>query len=335
MPVIKDLIREAMTCDPNHVVTQDDLNKLEKHLEAVWKKLNTDITFTNHFLDRVNDARNGRQITLCELARIFLETFRQYGQKLAHIPKSRWEAVLTDKTTDVNVPFVLKHNGKEVEIVAKTIMRKHNFMTPDTKLVVAHRGHGDDMSKTLKEWSGFGMPQNEPVAGPVAVDDVNVNAYRVEDPEVLSMLNGFLSSLTKKPFINPYYPVQQAAGKLQSVGLSFPLRGVNLGGDSGCVYLPVSQFGGRVGWDLDGSWLNDDGISNRVPGGISLKVDYSSNNGEYSVGLQLVNASEAPSMPFGEAAPTSVYPFAPDHAPNQDDETLFDSFANFAEKTSK
>ena len=297
--VLQNLIREAPICDPHHVVTDADLKKLEAHIDAVWKKLNADVKFTSHFIDRVNDARNGRQITLCELARIFLEAFRQYGKKLANIPKERWEAVLSDKTTDVNVPFVLKHNGKELEIIAKTVMRKHNFMTPDTKLMVAHRTYGEDM-KALKEWTGFGDPQVAPVAGPFAVDDVNTSAYRVEDPEVLTMLNGFLSSLTQRTFLNPYYPLQQAFTKLQSVGLSFPLRGVNLGGDTGTVFLPVSQFGGRLGMDLDGTWIDDDGISNRVPGGLSLKVDYSSHNGEYSVGMQLATAADGAGLMFGE-----------------------------------
>jgi len=36
--------------------------------------------------------------------------------------------------TDVNMPFVLKWDGKELDLVAKTVMRKKDFKTPDTKL---------------------------------------------------------------------------------------------------------------------------------------------------------------------------------------------------------
>lgn len=340
-----------MTCDPNHVVTQNDLNALEQHLDRVWKKLGIEVEFTKHFLDRVNDERNGKQITLCELARIFLETFRQYGKKLAtRISKSSWEAVLTDKMTNINVPFILRHNGKDLEIVAKTVMRKPNFMTPDTKLMVAHYDGGKKMkktgtkvtAKTLREWSGFGDPQVAPVGGVVAVDDVNINTSQIEDPEVLNMINGFLSSLCKKTFINPYYPVQQAFIKLRVIGLSFPLRGLDLSNDQGVVYLPINQFGGRIGMSLDGSWVDDDGISHKIPGGLVLKITYRQNNGEFVVSLSLCPANSVNDFLPNEDEPLDLsqieegvvsglsdttvdYPFDKTFQPDQDGETIFDS----------
>ena len=36
--------------------------------------------------------------------------------------------------TDVNMPFALNLKGGELELVAKTIMRKKNFQTRNTKL---------------------------------------------------------------------------------------------------------------------------------------------------------------------------------------------------------
>ncbi len=345
---MKRIIYEAPTCDPNHVVTQSDLDALERHLDKVWNKLGIDIAFTRHFLDRVNDARNGKQITLCELARIFLETFRQHGKKLTGISTRDWEAVLSDKITNVNVPFVLKHNGKEVEIVAKTVMRKPNFHTPDPKLVVAHFRQGDNkMSKTLREWTGLGLPQNDPVAGVYAVDDVDVNPSQIDDPEVLTMLNGFLASLTKKTFINPYYPVQQAFAKLSAVGLSFQLRGLDLGGDTGVVLIPVSHFGGRLGRNLDGSWADNDGISEKIPGGIFLKVTYTQTNGEFVVNMQLVPAEEGVELDTTDIeedvttgtsdATTDEYPFDSDFQPTQDGETIFDAvnFESFIQRGRK
>jgi hypothetical protein len=44
------------------------------------------------------------------------------------------EAVLNDMQTDINMPFVLKWDGKELDLIAKTVMRKQNFGTPDPKL---------------------------------------------------------------------------------------------------------------------------------------------------------------------------------------------------------
>jgi len=135
MPTFSGLL-ETLTCSPNHVVTDEDLLELRALLNKLWKRLNVDVAFTSHFLDRVNDTRNNRQITVCELARLFSEAFRKFGLKLAHITQREWEGVLSDAQTNINVPFVLKHNGRTIELVSKTVMRKASFYTPDPKLQV-------------------------------------------------------------------------------------------------------------------------------------------------------------------------------------------------------
>ena len=42
--------------------------------------------------------------------------------------------VINDMRTDVNMPFALNPKGGELELVAKTIMRKKNFQTRNPKL---------------------------------------------------------------------------------------------------------------------------------------------------------------------------------------------------------
>ena len=40
--------------------------------------------------------------------------------------------------------------------------------------------------------------------------------------------------------------------------------------------MPLSQWGGRFGKDLDTNYdefVNDDGITNRIAGGLSLKIE--------------------------------------------------------------
>ena len=44
------------------------------------------------------------------------------------------QAVLNDMRTDVNMPFALNLKGGELELVAKTIMRKKDFKTRNPKL---------------------------------------------------------------------------------------------------------------------------------------------------------------------------------------------------------
>jgi hypothetical protein len=114
-------------------ITKQDLDGVEKYADRLYKAVGIDVEFTRHFLDRVNDTRNKKQITVAELIRLFKQSYKKYGKKIAKLGPDA-EAVINDMQTDVNMPFVLKWDGKELDLVAKTVMRKKDFKTPDTKL---------------------------------------------------------------------------------------------------------------------------------------------------------------------------------------------------------
>ena len=114
-------------------ISQRDLDGVEKFADRLFAKVGIDVEFTRHFLDRVNDERNKKQITTAELTRLFKQSFKKYGKKIAQLGPDA-EAVLNDMRTDVNMPFALNLKGGELELVAKTIMRKKDFKTRNTKL---------------------------------------------------------------------------------------------------------------------------------------------------------------------------------------------------------
>ena len=62
---------------PEDKITQTDLNNLEKWADALWKKVGIDIEFTKHFLDRVNDKRNKKQITFSELTQLYRKSWKK------------------------------------------------------------------------------------------------------------------------------------------------------------------------------------------------------------------------------------------------------------------
>ena len=135
---IERLYRERyMTEDEDRPteITQIMLDKLESYLDQLFSKLGMDVEFTRHFLDRVNDPRNKEQITLKELAILFKDAYTKYGQKIAKMGPDA-EAVIKDMRSDVNVPFVLNwdNRNQELDLVAKTVMRKKGFHTPDPEL---------------------------------------------------------------------------------------------------------------------------------------------------------------------------------------------------------
>ena len=123
-----------LNADAKKEVKKSELDQIERYADRVFAAVGIDVEFTRHFLDRVNDARNIKQITPSELTRLFKQSFKKYGKKISKLGDDA-QAVINDMKTNINVPFVLnKTRGGELELVAKTVMRKKNFSTSNTKL---------------------------------------------------------------------------------------------------------------------------------------------------------------------------------------------------------
>lgn len=137
-PKFKEFLSEITCAEREKPITSAELNHLEKLLDGLFKSLGIDIEFTRHFLDRLNDKRNGKQITKCELAKVYTEVYKKFGPKLKNRTKRDVEKIIKSFSTKINIPVVLKWNdrSKEIEMVAKTIMRKHNFKGSDPVMQV-------------------------------------------------------------------------------------------------------------------------------------------------------------------------------------------------------
>ena len=114
----------------NEFITKSQLSQVEQKLDALFNSVGMDIEFTKHFFDRLNDKRNGKEIEPEELLSLYTKTYKKYGNKLQNW-RDDSEALIHDFNNDINVPFVLHYNKKtqELEMIAKTIMRKKNFKT--------------------------------------------------------------------------------------------------------------------------------------------------------------------------------------------------------------
>jgi len=118
-------------------VTKEDLRALTIYLDRFYSTLGLDIEFTRHFLDRVNDPRNGKDITVQELADLFKKEYEKYGPVIAKLPDDS-QAVLKDLSTKINVPFAIDDNpkSKDKDIVPVTVMRKKDFRTSNREFKV-------------------------------------------------------------------------------------------------------------------------------------------------------------------------------------------------------
>jgi hypothetical protein len=114
-------------------ITKRDLDQIEKYADKLFGAVGIDVEFTRHFMDRVNDTRNKTPITTSELVRLFKQSYKKFGKKIARLGPDA-EAVINDMKTNINMPFVLDLKGGELELIAKTVMRKKDFKTSGPKL---------------------------------------------------------------------------------------------------------------------------------------------------------------------------------------------------------
>jgi len=118
-------------------VTAVDIKQLETFADRIFADVGIDVEFTKHFMDRVNSERNAKPIVPAELTRLFKQERKRYGKPIAQMgPDS--EAVMRDLQTNINVPFalVLDKDNDELDLIAKTIMRKSDFSTPNRVFAV-------------------------------------------------------------------------------------------------------------------------------------------------------------------------------------------------------
>ena len=102
-----------------------DLVKIDKYAD---KQLNpVDVVLTDkHFFDRLTDPRNKKEISQAEL----IGFFKRLGKRkkdFVNFLDLYGQIVAKDGRSKINIPFMKQAN----KVIAKTIMRKDDFKTPD------------------------------------------------------------------------------------------------------------------------------------------------------------------------------------------------------------
>jgi hypothetical protein len=110
---------------------------------------------------------------------------------------------------------------------------------------------------------------------PVYGDNQGVVGY---SPSVMSKINSIIGRYTIEDLVDPYAQIHSIRGTLNSLGLTFDdINEDSMVEKSGKMSLPLTAFGGRFGKDVDtphDEFLNDDGISHKIEGGLALHISY-------------------------------------------------------------
>ena len=97
-------------------------------------------------------------------------------------------------------------------------------------------------------------------------------------PSVISKINAIIGRYCIEELVDPYSAIYRIRGSLNNLGLSFDEIGEESFVESkGAMSFPLTAFGGRFGKDGDtphDEFLDDDGISHIIEGGLSLQVSY-------------------------------------------------------------
>ena len=109
-----------------------DMRSVERYADGELDPV--DVEFGKHFFDRLIDPRNGKEITTSELLDFFARLSNKKEQFFNFIKKYH-EFVVKDRKTNINSPFMSQIN----QAIAKTIMRKPNFMTSNPVIALQEK----------------------------------------------------------------------------------------------------------------------------------------------------------------------------------------------------
>lgn len=136
MKSFKQFVIEADACP---ILTVEHMKAFEKFVDKMFEKFNIDFEFTKHFRERMTDSRNDPCIDMKELATMIQKIYKKYQNGEKSLNKFvDTEAVIKDMQSNLNMPIAVEYDRKndDLVVIAKTVMRKKNFSTPNQVLKV-------------------------------------------------------------------------------------------------------------------------------------------------------------------------------------------------------
>jgi hypothetical protein len=117
------LQKRSLKKENTNEMAKADMDAVEKYADQQLAPSDIELgKETDHFFQRLNDPRNGKEISPAELTGFF-KRLAKNKKKFLEFVKQYKEFVVKDRRTDINIPFVVMAN----KLIAKTIMRKGDF----------------------------------------------------------------------------------------------------------------------------------------------------------------------------------------------------------------
>jgi hypothetical protein len=125
--MLTDVVKERISFNSDFI-SQDDVEFVDDMADRKLAPIDIDLS-GNHFFDRLNDPRNFPDISVEELEEFFDKLSDEKEEFIGFLRKYK-DVVVKDTESNLNIPFMKRAN----KAIAKTIMRKKNFMTSNQVL---------------------------------------------------------------------------------------------------------------------------------------------------------------------------------------------------------
>ena len=116
--------------DAINEIPMGDLKQIDTFADKKLNPMNVVLT-GKHFFDRLNDPRNGKEVTNAELIGFFKRLSKKKSEFVDFLNQYN-QVVAVDDRTNLNIPFMKQAN----KAIAKTVMRKKDFKTSNKKLEI-------------------------------------------------------------------------------------------------------------------------------------------------------------------------------------------------------
>ena len=227
-------------------MAQSNLNQIEKYADSQLSP--EDIEFTKHFFDRVNDPRNGKEISDAELTGFF-KRLAKHKKEFSDFLKKYKEIVVTDSRSDINIPFVKSAN----KVIAKTIMRKADFKSVAPKMVNEVKWEEDTFTKCMLGKLPLSLTIVKQLVDPIKTTSLHVTD--VENLPKVAAMEGGKKQISTFNKIDKYGPIAQGRGLHTKGGIIVALSGTVLAQSIMDLWTEPDKSGWR--WVNPGTVISD------------------------------------------------------------------------------
>jgi len=205
-----------------------DMDKVEKYADSQLSP--EDVVLgkeTDHFFQRLNDPRNGKEITPAELTGFF-KRLAKNKKKFLEFIKQYNEFVVKDKRTGINIPFMVQAN----KLIAKTIMRKDDFKSI-TPIYVSEQIVNEDVKwqeDTYRKCMLGKLPLSLNIVKQLVepIRTTSLHATDVENLQKVAALQGTKKSISTFTKTTKWGKLVQGKGMHTKGGILVALSGVVL-----------------------------------------------------------------------------------------------------------